>query len=139
MVLGEKVDGVFKRFYSRTSSWLLSWRYLQQSVRFSNSRQQARSDGNYNAHLSTIFTDWWWWLRVLLDWIAQYGLQSNLLDWIVIDNLKDFVLSTQLCHFNPNPKYLNYFIKKFEFHCISCSKKEAKLLFIKIFKQLIYL
>jgi len=26
--------------------------------------------------------------RVLLDWIAQSGLQSNLVDWIVIDNPK---------------------------------------------------
>jgi len=77
----------------------------------------------------------------LLDCIAQSGLQSNLVDWIVIDNPKSkpdfgFGLSIQLCHFNPNPKYKNYFIKKLVFHCASCSNNEAKLLFIKIFKQL---
>jgi len=41
-------------------------------------------------------------------WIAQSGLQSNLVDWIVIDNPKakldfGFGLSIQFCHFNPNP------------------------------------
>jgi len=41
-------------------------------------------------------------------WIAQSGLQSNLVDWTVIDNPKSkldfgFGLSIQLCHFNPNP------------------------------------
>ena len=41
----------------------------------------------------------------------------------------------QFCHFNPNPKLHNYFIKKFKFHSASCIKKNAKLLFIKILKQ----
>jgi hypothetical protein len=53
-------------------------------------------------------------------WIAQCRLQSNLMDWIVIDNPKSkldfgFELSIQFCHFNPNPKYQNYFIKKLNF------------------------
>jgi len=53
--------------------------------------------------------------------IAQSGLQSNLVDWIVIDhpNSKSdfgFGLSIQFCCFNPNPKYQNYFIKKLKFH-----------------------
>jgi len=48
------------------------------------------------------------------------GLQSNLVDWIVIYNPKSksdfgFGLSIQYCHFNPNPKYQNYFIKKLNF------------------------
>jgi len=43
-------------------------------------------------------------------WIAQSGLQSNSMDWIVIDNPKSkldfgFGLSTQFFHFNPNPDY----------------------------------
>jgi hypothetical protein len=42
-------------------------------------------------------------------WIAQSGLQSNKVDWIVIDNRKSkldfgFGLSIQFYHFNPNPK-----------------------------------
>jgi hypothetical protein len=42
-------------------------------------------------------------------WIAQSGLQSNKVDWIVIDNPKSkldfgFGLSIQFYHFNPNPK-----------------------------------
>ncbi len=79
--------------------------------------------------------------RVLLDLIAQSRLQSSLVDWIVIDNSKSkldigFVLSNQFCHFNSNPKYDNNFIKKLKFHSASCSNNEAKLLFIKIFKQL---
>jgi hypothetical protein len=46
-------------------------------------------------------------------WFAQSGLQSNLVDWIVIDNPKSkldfgFGLSIHFCHFNPNPKYHNY-------------------------------
>ncbi len=50
-------------------------------------------------------------------WIAQSGLQSNLVDCIVIDNPNSkldfgFGLSIQFCCFNPNPKYQNYFIKK---------------------------
>jgi hypothetical protein len=76
---------------------------------------------------------------VLLDWIAQSGLKSILVDWIVIDNPKSkldfgFEFSIQFSHFNPNPKYQNHFIKKFKFHSASCSNNEAKLLFIKIFK-----
>jgi len=68
--------------------------------------------------------------RVLLDWIAQSGLQSNLVDWIVIDNPKSkldfgFGLSIQFCHFNPNPKLHNYFIKKLKFHSALCSTNEA--------------
>jgi len=71
-------------------------------------------------------------------WIAQSGLQSSLVDWIVIDNPKsksDLGLSIQFCHFNPNPKYQNNFIKKLKFHSASSSNNEAKLLFIKIFKK----
>ncbi len=54
-------------------------------------------------------------------WIAQSGLQSNLGDWIVIDNPKSkldfgFGLSIQFCHFNPNPVHQNYFINKLKFH-----------------------
>jgi hypothetical protein len=72
------------------------------------------------------------------------GLQSNLVDWFVIDNPKSkldfgFGLSIKFCHFNPNPKLHNYFIKKLKFHSASYSNNEAKLLFIKIFKQLIYI
>jgi hypothetical protein len=78
-----------------------------------------------------------------LNWIAQSGLQSNLVDWIVIDNPKPksyfgFGFSIQFCHFNPNPKYQNHFIKKLKFYSASCSNNEAKLLFIKMFKQSIY-
>jgi len=45
-------------------------------------------------------------------------------DSIVIDNPKSkldfgFGLSIQFCHFNPNPKYHNYFIKKLKFHSAS--------------------
>jgi hypothetical protein len=41
-------------------------------------------------------------------WIAQSGLQSSLVDLIVIDNPKSktdfgFGLSIQFLHFNPNP------------------------------------
>jgi hypothetical protein len=64
-------------------------------------------------------------------------------NWIVIDNPKSkldfgFGLSIQFCHFNPNPKYQNYFIKKLKFHSGLSSNNKAKLFFIKIFKQLIY-
>jgi len=58
----------------------------------------------------------------LLDcWIAQSVLQSNLVDWIVIDNPNSksdfgFGLSIQFCRLNPNPKYQNNFIKKLKFH-----------------------
>jgi len=57
----------------------------------------------------------------LLDWIAQSELQTNLVDWIVIDNPKSksdfgFGLSIQFCHFNPNSICQNYFIKKLKFH-----------------------
>jgi len=67
----------------------------------------------------------------LLDWIAQSGLQSNLVDWIVLDNPKSkldfgFGLSIQFCHLNPNPIYHNYFIKKLKFYSASCSNNEAK-------------
>jgi hypothetical protein len=50
-------------------------------------------------------------------WIAQSGLQSSLVDWIVIDNPNSkldfgFGLSIQFFHFNPNPKkFKNFFIK----------------------------
>jgi hypothetical protein len=50
-------------------------------------------------------------------WIAQSGLQSSLVDWIVIDNPKSktdfgFGLSIQFLHFNPNPKAIIFLIKK---------------------------
>jgi hypothetical protein len=50
-------------------------------------------------------------------WIAQSGLQSSLVDWIVIDNSKSkldlgFELSIQFLHFNPNPKAIIFLIKK---------------------------
>ena len=56
------------------------------------------------------------------------------MDWIAIENPKSksdfgFGLSIQFCHFNPNPKYNNYFIKKLKFHML-----HAKLLLIKKFK-----
>jgi hypothetical protein len=50
-------------------------------------------------------------------WIAQSGLLSNLVDWIVIDNPKSkldfgFGLSIQFSCFNPNPKKIKLcFIK----------------------------
>jgi len=52
---------------------------------------------------------WVYVYRVLLDWIDQSGLQSVLLDWIVIDNPIQksgfgFGLSIQQFQFNPNPK-----------------------------------
>jgi hypothetical protein len=49
-------------------------------------------------------------------WIAQSGLQSNIVDWIVIENPKSkmdfgFGLSIQFFHFNPNPiKFKLFFI-----------------------------
>jgi hypothetical protein len=54
-------------------------------------------------------------------WIAQSGLQSSLVDWIVIDNPKSkldfgFGLSIQFLHFNPNPKAIIFLIKKPETH-----------------------
>jgi len=52
------------------------------------------------------------------------------LDWIEIQWIKLW-LSIQFCHFNPNTKHHNYFINKLKFHIASCSKTEAKLLFIK--------
>jgi len=66
-----------------------------------------------------------------VDWIA--GLLNpdcNPIWWIA--------LSIKFCHFNPNPKLQDYFIKKLKFYSASCSNNEAKLVFIKIFKQLIY-
>jgi hypothetical protein len=47
-------------------------------------------------------------------WIAQSGLQSNLVDWIVIDNAKSkldfgFGLPIQFFYFNPNPKKVQIF------------------------------
>jgi hypothetical protein len=58
-------------------------------------------------------------------WIAQSGLQSNLVDWIVIDNLKSkldfgFGLSIQFFHFNPNPKKFELFFIKFKFNEAYC-------------------
>jgi hypothetical protein len=54
-------------------------------------------------------------------WIAQSGLQSSLVDWIVIDNQKSksdlgFGLSIQFLHFNPNPKAIIFLIKKPKTH-----------------------
>ena len=48
-------------------------------------------------------------------WIDQSGLQSILLDWIVIDNLISksgfgFGLSIQYFQFNPNPKKYEFLI-----------------------------
>ncbi len=53
--------------------------------------------------------------------IAQSGLQSNLVDWIVIDNPKlkldfGFGLSIQFFHFKPNPKNVKLFLIKFKLH-----------------------
>ncbi len=67
-------------------------------------------------------------------WIAQSGLQSILLDWIVIGNPKSksdfgFGLSIQFLHFNPNPKTNIFFIKKLKTHDQSCYNKKAKLFF----------
>jgi hypothetical protein len=54
-------------------------------------------------------------------WIDQSGLQSNLADWIVIDNPKSkldfgFRLSIQFFPFNPNPKKLKFLFIKLKFH-----------------------
>jgi hypothetical protein len=54
-------------------------------------------------------------------WIAQSGLQSNLMDWIVIDNPKSkldfgFGLSIQCFPFNPNPKKFKLLFIKLKFH-----------------------
>jgi len=76
--------------------------------------------------------------------MVKSGLQSNLVDWIVIDNPKSqldfgFGFSIQFCHFNPNSKKSNYFFKKLKFQTsASNSNNEPKLLSIKIFKQLIF-
>jgi hypothetical protein len=71
-------------------------------------------------------------------WIAQPGLQSNLVELIVIDNPKSkldfgFGLSIQFLHFNPNPKAITFLIKKLKAHGQSCSSNEAKLFVINIF------
>jgi len=47
-------------------------------------------------------------------WIVQFGLQSNLVDWIVFDNPYSksdlgFGLPIQFLHFNPNPQK-SYFL-----------------------------
>jgi hypothetical protein len=54
-------------------------------------------------------------------WIAQSGLQSNLVDWIVIEDPKSkldfgFGLSIQFSQFNPNPKKFKLFFIKLQFH-----------------------
>ncbi len=69
--------------------------------------------------------------RVLLDWIAQSGLQSNLVDWIVIDNPKSksdfgFGLSIHFLYFNPNPKAIIFLIKKLKTHGQSCSSNTSQ-------------
>jgi len=69
-------------------------------------------------------------------------LQSNLVDWIVIDNPKSkldfgFGLSIHFCHFNPNPKYHYYFIMILKFHSASCSSNEAKPLFFQNFQTIV--
>ena len=72
-------------------------------------------------------------------WIVQSGLQSNLLDWIVIDNpiLKLdfwFGLAIQQCLFNPNPKksIFLFLIKKIAIK----SSFEAKPIFLIVLKSL---
>jgi len=70
-------------------------------------------------------------------WIDQSIFQSNFVDWIVIDNPKSkldfgFGLSIQFCHFNPYPKYQNYFIVILKFHSGLCFNNNTKLLFSKI-------
>jgi hypothetical protein len=70
-------------------------------------------------------------------WIAQSGLQSNLVDWIVIDNPKSkfdfgFGLSIHFLYFNPNPKAIIFLIKKLKTHGQSCSSNKAKLFLITI-------
>jgi hypothetical protein len=62
-------------------------------------------------------------------------MQSNLLDWTVIDNPKSkldlgFGLSIQFFHFNPNPKSSNYFLTSQETKiswCIKLKKSQANL------------
>jgi hypothetical protein len=54
-------------------------------------------------------------------WIAQSGLQSNLVDLNVIDNLKSkldfgFGLSILFFYFDPNPKKFKFFLRKLKFH-----------------------
>ncbi len=70
-------------------------------------------------------------------WIAQSGLQSSLVKWIVIDNPKSksdfgFGLSIQYLHFNPNPKAIIILIKELKTRGQSCSNNKAKLFFINI-------
>ncbi len=50
-------------------------------------------------------------------WITHSGSQSNLVDWIVINNPKlksdfGFDLSILFLHFNPNPKAIIFLIRK---------------------------
>jgi len=72
-------------------------------------------------------------------WIAQ----SNLVDWIVIDNPKSkldfgFGLSIQFWNFNPNPKYHNYFIKKLKFHSAS-GKQWSQATFLSKFSNNLFI
>ncbi len=55
-------------------------------------------------------------------WIVQSGLfnpDCNPIWWIGL------WLTIQFCHFNPNPKFQNYFIKKLRFHSGLRSNSEA--------------
>jgi hypothetical protein len=65
-------------------------------------------------------------------WIAQTGLQSSLVDWIVIDNPKSkldfrFGLSIQFFHFNPNPKKYKIFLWKLIKFLLALSFYQRKL------------
>ncbi len=74
------------------------------------------------------------------SWIDPSGLQSNLVDRIMINNWKSksdfgFGLSILFCQFNPNAKNQNDFTKKLKFHSGLRSNNEAKL---QKFQTLIY-
>ena len=71
-------------------------------------------------------------------WIVQSGLQSVLLDWIVIDNPISkldfwFGLAIQQCLFNPNPKK-SIFLFRFKKITIK-SSFEAKPIFLDSVKK----
>jgi len=67
-----------------------------------------------------------WWIGLILT----IQTQNQILD---LDGQSSFVVSIQI----QNIRII--LSKKLKFHSASCSNNEAKLLFIKIFKQFIYL
>jgi len=64
-------------------------------------------------------------------WIVQSGLQSNLVDWVVIDNPKpksDVDCQSGIFDFILYPKNHNNFIKKLKFQSALCSNNEEQLI-----------